>query len=137
MKNRLARTAQKGVMLLEALIGILIFSIGILAMVAMQAQSIAYVSDANYRSEASFLANQILAQMWVDRANMANYAMPGGSAAALAPWVAKVNFALPGTAANPPTIQVNAGEATVTIFWQPPNATTVHSHLAVATIVNP
>jgi type IV pilus assembly protein PilV len=51
--------------LLEALIGILIFSLGILAMVAMQAASVNAVADAQYRIEAVNAANRLLAQMWV------------------------------------------------------------------------
>ena len=45
-------------MLIEALIGILIFSIGILALIGMQAAAIRNTADARYRSEASFLANR-------------------------------------------------------------------------------
>jgi type IV pilus assembly protein PilV len=57
--------------LLEALIGILLFSIGILAMVAMQAASVNTVADAQYRIEAVNAANRVLSQMWVnvDRSN--------------------------------------------------------------------
>jgi type IV pilus assembly protein PilV len=58
--------------LLEALIGILIFSLGILAMVAMQAASVNAVADAQYRIEAVNAANQLLSQMWVvDRTDTA------------------------------------------------------------------
>jgi type IV pilus assembly protein PilV len=60
------RAYQSGMALLEALIGILLFSIGILAMVAMQAASINTVADAQYRIEAVNAANQLLAQMWVN-----------------------------------------------------------------------
>lgn len=58
-------------MLLEALIGILIFSLGILALVAMQSASVNVVADAQYRVEAVNATNQLLAQMWVnvDRTN--------------------------------------------------------------------
>ena len=64
---------QSGMALLEALIGILIFSLGILAMVAMQAASVNAVADAQYRIEAVNAANQLLSQMWVnvDRSNPA------------------------------------------------------------------
>ena len=71
-------------MLLEAMIGILIFSLGVLALVAMQAVSVSNVSNARFRSEAAFLANEILSQAWVDRgadyANVANYSRPNGRA---------------------------------------------------------
>lgn len=54
---------QKGSFLLEALIGILIFSFGILAMIALQANAITVQSDAQYRIEAANLADQILAEI--------------------------------------------------------------------------
>jgi len=68
------QTIQSGMALLEALIGILIFSIGILAMVAMQAASVSAVADAQYRVEAVNAANQLLSQIWVniDRSSPAN-----------------------------------------------------------------
>ena len=61
-----SRRIQKGVMLLEGLIAILVFSLGILAMVGMQAASIGHTTQAKYRTDASFLANKLIAQMWVD-----------------------------------------------------------------------
>jgi len=65
---------QSGIALLEALIGILLFSLGILAMVSMQAASVNAVSDAQYRIEAVNASNQLLAQMWtaVDRTSAAS-----------------------------------------------------------------
>jgi type IV pilus assembly protein PilV len=64
------RTYQSGMMLLEALIGILIFSIGILALVAMQAAAIGSVADAQVN-----LSNQVLANIWttVDRSSDAAF----------------------------------------------------------------
>jgi len=47
-------TRQKGATLLEALMGILIFSVGILALVGMQALAIKQMTDAKYRSDAGF-----------------------------------------------------------------------------------
>ena len=54
---------QGGATLLEAIIGILIFSLGILALVGMQALAIKQVNDAKYRADASFYANQIIGEM--------------------------------------------------------------------------
>jgi type IV pilus assembly protein PilV len=67
------KRGQGGMMLLEALMGILIFSIGILALIAMQARSINVLADAQYRIEAVNLSNRLLSQMWVnaDRSNAA------------------------------------------------------------------
>lgn len=49
--------------MIEALIGIVIFLMGVLAMIALQASSIAIQTDAQYRNEASNLADQILGQI--------------------------------------------------------------------------
>jgi Tfp pilus assembly protein PilV len=56
---------QSGVMLLEALIAILIFSLGILSLVALQATAIQLTGDAKYRTDATLLANRLIGQMWV------------------------------------------------------------------------
>jgi type IV pilus assembly protein PilV len=120
------RDSQAGVMLIEALIGILIFSIGILALIGMQAAAMRNTTDAKYRSEAGFLANQIISQMWVDRALLPSYDTT--NAAAYAPrdtWKTKVGSLLPqGTgvitvgAAAPDTDLV-----TVTVSWTQPGET--------------
>ena len=128
-----------GVMLLEALIAILIFSIGILGLVAMQGLAISNVSDAQYRSDASFLANQIFANIWVDRANVANYALPGGAAPAVVLWNAKVQSTLPQGAAtiSIPPPGYPAGTVEVLINWQQPGNANVRSYRAMTMIANP
>ncbi|HEY2336988.1 MAG TPA: type IV pilus modification protein PilV [Burkholderiales bacterium] len=118
---------QRGVALLEALIGILIFSIGILAVVGMQATAIRTVSDSKYRSEAAFLANQLLTQMWTDAGNVSAYAYPGTGTvpARLTNWVSDVGSRLPGTTAAQPVIAVSGATASgatvqITVYWQLP-----------------
>lgn len=70
-----AKKQQGGAVLLEAMIAILIFSMGILALVGLQAAMVKNTSDAKYRAEASFLAQQILGQMWVaNQGNLADFA---------------------------------------------------------------
>ena len=56
-------------MILEAMIAILIFSMGILALVGMQATAINTASDAKYRSTAGFLADQMIGTVWAARQN--------------------------------------------------------------------
>lgn len=65
MKNTsfLPRYAQRGVMLLEALISVVIFSIGVLAVVALQAVAIRETTQAKMRSDASFLADKVMGDM--------------------------------------------------------------------------
>ena len=49
-----SHAAQQGVVLLESLIAILIFSMGILALVGLQAAMISNTSNAKYRADASY-----------------------------------------------------------------------------------
>jgi type IV pilus assembly protein PilV len=133
-----AAARQRGATLLEALIGILIFSVGILALVGMQSLAIKHMSDAKYRSDAAFFANEIIGQMWVNRANLGTYAYPGTGAppAAVSPWVTSIQNALPGVtaAANLPIITVAGTTVTVTVRWQLPGGSDVHRHITMAYI---
>ena len=114
-------------MLLEALIAILIFSIGILAVVGLQAVSVKNVTDAKYRTQAAFLADKLLSQMWIDAGNIASYSYPGsgGVPTRLTGWVGQVNTQLPAAASVPPIVTVTGASpagATVSIQvrWQLP-----------------
>jgi Tfp pilus assembly protein PilV len=71
-----SRQQQTGAYLLEALIGSLIFALGVLGIVGLQAASLRTTTDSAMRAEAVFAANQLLGQMWADdEANLlANYA---------------------------------------------------------------
>lgn len=67
MKINCNISSQGGSILLEALISILIFSIGILGLVGMQAAAISSTSDAQYRSTAGFLVDQMIGTVWATR----------------------------------------------------------------------
>ena len=72
-----AFAAQRGVMLIEALVAILIFTLGVVALMGLQANSIAQMSAAKYRTDASYLVSQIMGRMWVDQGNITAYQSPG------------------------------------------------------------
>lgn len=138
---------QRGYLLIEALVSILIFSTGILAIFSLQAASIQNSADAKYRADASFLANQIIGYMWGDRANLAAYQhRPGGVACAptgdassntnVTSWLAEVNTTLPNAAATRHQITVNTatGAVTVTLCWSTPQSPANRSYTAMAQI---
>jgi type IV pilus assembly protein PilV len=136
-----AHSKQHGVMLLEALVGILIFSIGILAMLGMQAVGMRNTIDSKYRSEAAYLANQIVGTMWVDRANIASYDDSGGGNARRTAWDNKVLATLPQDPADPtitaPSITIAGRQATIVVRWERPGDTTVSSYSVIAQINDP
>ncbi len=141
------RKQQSGVMLLEALIGILIFSIGILAVVGLQAASISATTDAKNRSDASLLANQLIGQMWVSdrtpatlKANFQSGDCDGCTpGAAYNLWLADItnNNTLPGIASLPPIVTVTpvtvgsftiSSTVQITIRWRSPNQPSDQTH---------
>jgi type IV pilus assembly protein PilV len=111
---------QGGATLLEILVSVLILSLGILALVGLQARSLTAAGDAKYRVEATNFADQIVGQMWIDRPNLVSY--PTYAAPAAVAWRDRVLAALPG--AVTPVIAVtpdpNGSLVTVTVSWVPP-----------------
>ncbi len=65
------RSGQSGIFLIEAMVAILIFALGILGLVAMGGTAVASQSDAQYRTEASSLADAIASKIAlnIDRAD--------------------------------------------------------------------
>jgi type IV pilus assembly protein PilV len=128
--SRPAPKSQQGVMLIEALVAILLFTLGIIAVMGLQANSIVQVSQAKYRTDASYLANQIIGQMWVDQGNIASYLSTGGNAQRTS-WDTVVSKTLPtGTG----TIARAGSLVTVTVQWKAPDDLVTHSYVAVANI---
>jgi type IV pilus assembly protein PilV len=115
------RAKQGGVMLLEAMLAILIFSLGVLAIVGMQATAVQDLGESKYRTDAALLANQVVADMWGNSQNLAAYAYGGGGAIPpeLQDWVATVQAKLPGATTFPPIVAVAANNrVTVTVRWR-------------------
>lgn len=144
------KTRQTGVVILEALIAILIFSMGILALVGMQATAINNVADAKYRSTAGFLADQMVGTVWATRqngiiANASNVmaANPDPTFACNPCGAANGNvytqaWAVSGVAAGLPrgtaVIAISGAAVTVTVGWQPPKDAVAHRHVVSAFI---
>ena len=123
-------------MLLEALIAILIFSIGILAIVGMQATALRTVTESRSRAEAALYANQLLGQIWADSINASQYAYPGSGAipTRLQGWhdaitgVTDPKRGLPGADVLKPTVTISAASAQgatiqIQVFWRNPEET--------------
>jgi type IV pilus assembly protein PilV len=99
---------QQGVVILESLIAILIFSMGILALVGLQAAMVKNASESKYRAEASFIAQQRLGTMWADTGNLADYLEADTD----------ISGVLPGGTRT--VVMPVAGEVSVTVTWQQP-----------------
>lgn len=150
MNMKHTKTQQVGSVILEALIAILIFSIGILSLVGMQATAIGNVADAKYRGTAGFLTDQIVGTVWATRlntvANASNVVAANPDPTFACNPCTAVNgntytqaWAANGVAAELPngtaSIAISGAVVTVTVGWQPPRATTAHQH-SVSTTIN-
>ena len=134
-------------MLIEVLIGMLLFLIGIVGIIGLQAATMKSTTDAKYRTEATYLANAIIGKMWANTSNLGAFALPAGTVVACPAdpsaterdkWVCEVQKLLPNaTGANSPTIDVAGATVTITIQWKKDNADvseTVHNHVIVTDI---
>lgn len=111
-------------MLLEALIAILIFSIGILAVVGFRAVAVREITESKVRADASFLANQLIAEMWLNQTALESYRWAQGQnvPTPAAPWYGRVRQTLPGSndAALAPLVDVTVPDRVVaiTLRWK-------------------
>jgi type IV pilus assembly protein PilV len=147
---------QQGVMLLEALISIAIFSIGILGLIGLQSAAIRGADEARQRAVAAFYANQLIGYMWSDdRANLPGYehyrtgdppssSACGFSGAASANpnvkdnWIPAIKRELNGsalTASSRQQVKVDDKNiVTVTLCWKNPEETVFHWFTTAAQI---
>jgi len=147
-----------GFMLVEALIAILIFSVGILGVIGMQARSVQMMTEATFRAQAAQHASELISEMWtVDPSRLAAlYASASTNPLRYNQWKARIESgasALPGALANPAVVQVTtqqvsysaslaAGAQTVsavvvTVFWQTPGASAPSAYTTTAMIMEP
>jgi type IV pilus assembly protein PilV len=125
MRRLAPRRAQGGFTLIESLIAMVIFAVGILGMVAMQTVSTRVTTDARFRSEAAAAADELLARMQAsNRASLSTEFATGG--ARFDEWLngrlLAAGTGLPGAAATVAFGAVNADPNTVRIVitWTPP-----------------
>lgn len=131
----------QGSALLEGLLAIMIFSVGLLSILMLFSTALVEVGNARYRSEASLLAAGLIAEMWTgDRSAaslQARYA--DTSAEDYQRWQQQVVARLPGITAkaNQPAVTVdNNRSVTIRLAWQSPGETQSHSLLATALITD-
>lgn len=104
--------------LLEVLVSILIFSIGLLGTVALQARATQFATTAEDRTRAALLANELSAEMWT----RGTATLPP---AVIDAWEARVaDPTAGGLAAGQGEVTVDAGIATIEVSWGRPSFST-------------
>jgi type IV pilus assembly protein PilV len=142
MVLRLPLHRQHGFSLVEVLVAIVVFSMGVLGLMKLQATAVRMSTDARQRAEATFLADQLLARMLIaDPSTAASFAhkpdgsvpcAPTGAAstnAVVADWLTQVTATLPRAAAAEQQVIVSTGAATdvtVRLCWKNAETDTPH-----------
>ena len=114
---------EKGFFVLEVMIAMLVFGVGILGLLHVYTASIVNNGDAQNRVTAAYLAQNIIGQMILDKGNLENYTK--GEGEAYEAWKEDVNNSLLGGADNPPEITIEevdgVKKATIKIYWKTTN----------------
>lgn len=123
-----------GFVLLEALVALLVFSLGVLGVVGLQASMTRAQTTAKFRADAAYLASESLGLMWADISNLDKYATDAcESYVPCNDWKTKVATQLPsGTIAV--TVDSASGDVTVAVGWTQPGGD-VHQYLASTSVV--
>lgn len=129
----------RGIALIEALVGIMIFAFGVLGLVGLQASMTRAQTASKFRADASNLANELVGLMWSDApANQLRYASAAcPSYPRCQEWLDKVGKLLPAgastvkvTLVSPATATSQIYEAEVSVSWaQPGEQGTSYSRL--------
>ncbi|MDE2401591.1 MAG: pilus assembly protein PilV [Burkholderiales bacterium] len=135
--HRLQASA-RGFVLIEVMVSILLFTVGVLALVGLQANMSQAQSASKVRTDASYLAKELVGVMWSDVTNLSSYGTANcTSYARCNAWQSKVANALPNGVA---TVTVTAppgttkdGDITIQIRWTLPDGQT-HNFTTVTTI---
>jgi len=129
---RRAHRSCGGFALLEALVGLLIFSIGILGLVGIQASMTRAQTSSKFRADAASLAGELIGAMWADMPNVNQYDdATCASYGRCKDWSDKVAASLPS---GTPTVTVAAGIVSVTISWTMPNEGVVNRYRTATAI---
>ena len=136
------KTQSRGFSLVEVLVALLVLSIGLLGLAALQTTSLQYNTGSYFRTQATFLAYDIIDRMRANSTAIANsdgngYDQPTSSAVSISvncdtssctsaelatydvrKWYDRAVATLPNATATPPTIQIDSSNnVTITIRW--------------------
>lgn len=97
------KSKQKGIFIVDAMIGLIIFTIGVLGILKFQGETIVATSQSQYRITASFLADSLINSMWLERDKVATFTSNNPS---YNNWLTQVNNNLPGSLTNEPVVTI-------------------------------
>jgi type IV pilus assembly protein PilV len=126
-------SGERGIALIEALVGILIFAFGIIGLVGLQVAMTRAQGTAKFRADASYLSSQMLGTMWADRNNLAQYNTANCASYTLCKdWKDKVAATLPSGGFDI-SASASTGLVALTVTWSTTQEGT-HTHVVTTSI---
>ncbi len=130
----------RGSVLIEGLLSVLVFSVGMVGLMMLLSATLVETGNARHRSEASLLASDLIAQMWRgDRSPAALQTRFNENADEYRAWLARVQSTLPGADRRDrlPTLVIDAERrVTLTLRWQLPGDRDVHTLVVQAMVTD-
>jgi type IV pilus assembly protein PilV len=123
----------RGIVLIEVLVALLVFMLGVLGLVGLQSAMTRAQTESKFRADAAFLATELIGRMWADVTNVASYGGTGcAEVARCKEWQDKVVTTLPNGNGGL-TLDAGTGDATVTVTWTSPGGET-HRYVTSTTV---
>lgn len=131
---RPAPSSSRGIALIEVLVAMLVFSLGVLALVGLQGAMVRAQTDAKVRTDASYLASEVVGKMWANPTDFTKFDdTTCANQTACQEWKDKVATLLPTGVGSVDVEDATTGDVTVTITWRLPNGEE-HRHETHTTI---
>ncbi|MGE5450235.1 MAG: type IV pilus modification PilV family protein [Acidobacteriota bacterium] len=122
-----------GFVIIDVLMSVLLFSVGILGLIGLQTALTRNQVDTKVRADASYLAGELIAQIWANTTQLSSYSSSGCATMALCKeWQDKVAASLPGGVGGV-AADASTGDITITITWTNPGGDQ-HKYVSQTTV---
>jgi type IV pilus assembly protein PilV len=123
------------VALIEALMSILIFSIGVLGLMGLEARAINFSVDAEDRNRAALFASEVASTLWLSGSGNIGNAITANTAAWNTAVADPTKTGLPTGAITVIAVAGTTNAADITITWKPPSRTVAQASSKLTTRV--
>lgn len=97
---------QSGMFVIEALVSVLLIAVGLVGLMIMAAQASTQAGQSKVRNDASYLAGELIGEMWVSASSPGAYNTSA--------WASRLSSAIPGATA---TVSATGNKVDIDISW--------------------
>lgn len=135
---KIINSNKKGFFIIEALISILIFMIGILGILQLQVGQMQATADAQYRAQASYMAENLMSEIVIDKGNIDTFV--DKTNATYTDWESNLRNVLPGVNENLPEVTTSISPTggtivTIVVKWKAPQSESESQYELKSTIL--